>query len=102
MLEAGLDASYVLDEMEVYEIEAILKNLYLKNKASWEQARLMPYIYTQAHTKQHKSLTDFLKFPWEKEETSENGVELTPEEIARREEILRARAQAMAEYLSRS
>ena len=60
VLRCGLDPGYVLDRMELYEIVAILENIWMKDKESWAQARLQ--VYSTGNRKE--SIT----FPWEKVE----------------------------------
>lgn len=51
--------------MEQYEIPLLIKNLYLKNKESWEQARMVSYIIAQTQSTKKLKVTDIIKFPWE-------------------------------------
>jgi predicted transcriptional regulator len=44
VLEGGLSPEYVLDKMQMYELEALISSLYQKNRESWEQTRLLAYI----------------------------------------------------------
>jgi len=34
----------------MYEIEPLLSNIYLRNKDSWEQARMVAYIIAQTNS----------------------------------------------------
>lgn len=82
MLQCGINPGYVLDEMEFYEINAILANLYLKDKSSWEQTREIGYITAQCQSSKRIDPKEFMVFPWEKEEEPE----VTEED---REEMIR-------------
>ena len=75
MLRCGIDPGYVLDRMELYEIETIIENLWMKDKESWEQARLQAYITAQVNSTKHIEMKDILTFPWEKEEKIEDTQE---------------------------
>lgn len=61
--------------MELYEIEALIDNLWMKDKESWEQARLQAYITAQVNFTKHIDMKDILTFPWEKEEKIEDTQE---------------------------
>ena len=67
----GLSPRYVLDEMQFYEIDALLDSYYLKHKDSWEQARLIAYMTARVNSKGDLSPTDIMKFHWEKDDTPE-------------------------------
>lgn len=62
--------------MEFYEIEALIENLWMKSKESWEQARLQAYITAQVNSTKKIEMSDLLTFPWEKDVK----VEDTPED----------------------
>jgi hypothetical protein len=70
VLEGGLSPEYVLDKMEQYEIAPLVSKLYLKNKESWEQARLIGYITAQTQSTKKLKPTDIMKFPWEEVEVN--------------------------------
>lgn len=63
-----LQPSYILDEMDWYEVNALLKYRYYSFKEQWEQTRLVTYMTAQVNSKRHLKLTDIITFPWEKEE----------------------------------
>lgn len=73
---------YVLDEMEVYEINAALKFSHLSYKDNWEQARLIAYMVAQVNSKKKLKFTDIVEFPWEAE-NEEINTEITKEDIDR-------------------
>ena len=65
--------------MNFYEIEALLDNLWMKNKESWEQTRVQAYITAQTQSTKKIDMNDMMSFPWEKKVEK---VEDTPEDIA--------------------
>lgn len=64
----GLSPRYVLDQMEFYEVEALLDSYYLKHKDSWEQARLIAYMTAQVNSRNTIKPEDIIKFHWEKDD----------------------------------
>lgn len=77
MLQCGIDPGYVLDEMQFYEVEALIENLWMKNKESWEQTRTVSYITAQCQSTKKLDMKEMMSFPWEKEEKIEDN----PEEL---------------------
>lgn len=55
--------------MEMYEVDSLLDSYYLKNKDSWEQARLIAYMTAQVNSRKTISPEDIMKFHWEKDNT---------------------------------
>ena len=85
----GLSPKYVLDEMEGYEVKALMKYENNKKKDEWEQARLISYIIAQGNSTKKLKMDDIVKFYWEQES------EQTETSIQRQDiERLRQRAQA--------
>ena len=82
VVESGIDPDYFLDEMKWYEVEACIKGLENKNKASWEQCRFISYIIAQVNSTKKLKLTDILSFNWDKEEDNKNTM-ITNEDIER-------------------
>ena len=66
MIDLGIAPDYVLDKMEMYEVNALIKNQYRRHKDDWEQARLIAYLIAQCNSKKRMKLTDIVQFPWEK------------------------------------
>lgn len=66
MLQCGIDPGYVLDKMELYEIEALMDNLWMKDRESWEQSRLQAYVTAQVNSTKQMEMKDIMTFPWEK------------------------------------
>lgn len=84
MLQCGIDPGYVLDEMQFYEVEALIENLWMKDKESWEQTRAITYVTAQCQSTKKLDMKEMMTFPWEKGEKIEDN----PEELeAVREEM---------------
>ena len=82
VVESGIDPYYFLDEMKWYEVEACIKGLENKNKASWEQCRFISYMIAQVNSTKKLKPTDILSFTWDKEEDNKNTM-ITNEDIER-------------------
>lgn len=52
--------------MELYEIEALIENLWMKDKESWEQTRTISYVTAQCQSTKPIDPKDMMTFPWEK------------------------------------
>lgn len=61
----GVNAEYVLDRMEMYEVKILMASSHLKNKDNWEQARLIAYITAQMNSTKKLEITDIVTFPWD-------------------------------------
>ena len=83
MLQCGIDPGYVLDRIQTYEIEALIENLWMKDKTSWEQTRTVGYITAQCQSTKKIDPKQMMSFPWESDSQTE---EITADE---REEILK-------------
>lgn len=94
MLQCGVQPDYVLDRMKFYEIEALLENLWMKNKESWEQTRVQAYITAQTQSTKKIDMNDMMSFPWEKKVEK---VEDTPEDI----EMMRKEMKEMEDKLNK-
>lgn len=57
--------NYFLDEMQSYEVPFLLENLSRIDRNGWEQTRLIVYAIGSLFAKKQKSITDFLKLPWD-------------------------------------
>lgn len=91
VLRHGLSPQYVLDEMETYEIKALMNCEYYSHKDDWEQARLIAFMIAQVNSRKKLKFEDITSFYWEKEE--EESTAITKSDIQR----LRERAK---EYLN--
>lgn len=94
MLQCGVQPDYVLDRMKFYEIEALIENLWMKNKESWEQTRVQAYITAQTQSTKKIDMNDMMSFPWEKKMEK---VEDTPEDI----EMMRKEMKEMEDKLNK-
>lgn len=65
VFQGRMSPGYVMDEMEMYEVDCLMSHLYLVSKESWEQARLVGYIGAQTHSTKKMSVSDIVAFPWE-------------------------------------
>ena len=83
VLQCGIDPGYVLDRIQTYEIEALIENMWMKDKTSWEQTRTVGYITAQCQSTKRIDPKDLISFPWEGDSQTE---EITDDE---RKEILK-------------
>lgn len=92
MLQCGVQPDYVLDRMKFYEIEALIENLWMKNKESWEQTRVQAYITAQTQSTKKIDMNDMMSFPWEKKvekiEDSKEDIEAMRKEMKEMEKRL--------------
>lgn len=56
----------------MYELEALMDNLYLVDKNQWEQTRTLAYIIAQGNSTKKLSPDKILSFPWDEEESGEH------------------------------
>ena len=64
--------------MQLYEIECLIENMWMKDKTSWEQTRTVGYITAQCQSTKKIDPKQLMSFPWE---NKVEKVEDTPEEI---------------------
>lgn len=88
-MKCGFDPQYVLDEIEVYELNAALKYQYYAVKDDWEQARLIAYMIAQVNSKNRMRVQDIITFFWEEDEEEKGDTSISKEQI----EMLKAQAQ---------
>jgi hypothetical protein len=69
VVELGLSPQYVLDEMQIYEMQPLINKAYLKSRESWEQTRLICGYLHRAWFKGEPKM----QFPWD-EQVSEQKV----------------------------
>lgn len=60
--------------MQMYEITPYIRNIHLRSKEGWEQARLGAYITAQVNSTKKLKVTDIMEFPWEKKEAKKTGI----------------------------
>lgn len=95
MYEAHLPPEYVLDKMQVWEIDPLLRHCDLGIRTSWEQARLNAYMVAQANSTKRLAVTDIIHFPWDDaRDESSDDTRMSNEDLTR----LRKQAQ---EYLEK-
>lgn len=58
--------------MEMYEMEALMDNMYLVDKSQWEQTRSLAYIIAQGNSTKKLTPEKIMKFPWDEEESNEH------------------------------
>lgn len=56
VLQFGLTPSYVMDEIQQYEIKSLMDYGYYKHKEDWEQTRLISYLIAQTNSKKKLKL----------------------------------------------
>lgn len=83
---------YFLDKMKPYELSIICDSLHLRNKDSWEQARMIAYIMAQVNSTKRLKPTDIIKFGWENENQDETT---TPNKPLTKEDVERIKAIAL-------
>lgn len=88
-LDLGIAPAYVLDEMETYEITALIEHRSHKHREQWEQARFIAFIVAQCNTKKNLKLTDLIKFDWDGKGEGKTDAP-TKEEVNRLAEMAKA------------
>lgn len=86
-MELHLPPEYVLDKMEWYEINSLLKYRHYAVKESWEQSRLITYMIAQTNSKKHLKITDIIKFPWDDDEDEKECTKITTDDVKRLNEM---------------
>ena len=92
MLQCGIAPDYVLDRMEWYEMEALIENLWMKNRETWEQTRTISFVTAQCQSTKKLDPKEMMPFTWDKNEekhvdTEEEKKEMY-QEMKRWEEIM--------------
>lgn len=67
VVESGVDAGYVMDEMRVSEALMYLASLEHRNKDAWEQSRMIAYLIAQTNSTKPIQPTDIMRFSWDAE-----------------------------------
>ena len=81
VLNFGIDAEYVLDRMQIYEINALMKYSYYKHKDEWEQARLISYLIAQTNSTKKLKMENIISFPWDGGNGSDSDKQISEKEI---------------------
>ena len=70
IVQYGVDAHYIMEEMELWQIEAMFRAVENTVKSKYEEERLWTYltILPQVDGKKLNKPEKLLPFPWEKEE----------------------------------
>ena len=71
VIQCGISPDYVLDNMQMYEVQPLIQSMHLKYKESWEQSRMISYIMAQVNSTKTLKPTDIIKFAWDEESNSE-------------------------------
>lgn len=77
---------YFLDKLKPYELSIICESLHLRQKDSWEQARLIAYVIAQSNSTKRLKPSDIIKFGWEQtddKQTTNQSNTITLEEFER-------------------
>lgn len=71
LIMSGMDAQYVMNEMEISDIPVFVEAYEKKKREEMEASRLWTFLSIIPHidTKKVKSPKDMMMFPWEEEET---------------------------------
>lgn len=89
LVMAGLDASFVLHEMELCDLPVYIKAYDTKTKNDLTTQRLWAFIQLIPHLEKGTEPQDICPFPWEKTNTTTSNVEVSDETLARIGEMLR-------------
>lgn len=87
VLKHHLPPQYVLDEMEMYEIRALMDFEYYSHKDEWEQTRMIAYMIAQTNSTKRLKMQDICKFYWEEEE---HDTSITKQDIERLNKMAQA------------
>lgn len=68
-MEGGLPPTYVLHEMELWEMPFLIRAIENKRHPAWEQARMTSLVVANAMGAKLK--TKDISFPWEQEQVEE-------------------------------
>lgn len=74
VIEGGLDPEYVLDKMQMYELEPLISNLHRKDRNSWEQVRMVAYVIAQCNSTKKLKPTDIMQFTWDSDTIGETSI----------------------------
>lgn len=77
-----LPIPYFLDECTLWEIDNIIDNLPYTDRNLWESSRLNSYTIAKANFKGIGKITDYISFPWEKNQPK-GDTSITNEEVDR-------------------
>ena len=86
IVRGGVSANYVMYEMDLYEMNALMKAIEEEKRQNMEEKRLWTYLSVLPHIdgKKIKSANVFYPFPWEVEEdkaSAEKDIELNADTL---------------------
>lgn len=88
MGEIGIDRREFLYELQLWEINAIVKGYRRRHRAIWEAARWQSFLWMKARgAKTIHDLHDLAIFPWE--QSHHEPDKMTDEEVEEMREVLR-------------
>jgi hypothetical protein len=76
----GVDPLYFLDEMEPFEVRAIVQESENIFRDKWEQTRRLTHAVIQGNSTKALTLTDVMPFPWDEIDPETITPERTKEE----------------------
>ena len=83
VLQCGVNPRYVLDEMELYEMVALIDNIWMRNKEDWEQTRTIGYITAQCQSTKRLDPLELIPLPWDRKEEKHVDTEEEKDEMYR-------------------
>ena len=77
IVSGGLDPHYVMDELEISDIPALVRALDRRKREGMESQRLWTFLAVAPHidTRKIRTVRDFYVFPWEVEERERKAAE---------------------------
>lgn len=100
MGEIGISRNTFYYELKWWEVKSIIRGYNARHHAGWEQARLVAYQahYCMGSKETPPTVTEWLKFPWEKKQETTDGDLPDDNEVARLRQLMREEnARAAAE-----
>jgi len=85
----GVNPQYFLDEMGMWELDAVLSAYNLRYRTGWEQIRSICYYITCAASTSKVKVNEMMPFAWDEEETKPKSEPMTKED----RELLMKRAE---------
>jgi hypothetical protein len=69
--EGGLSLKEVYEEVELYEVDRLLRGAYRRYKTVWEANRLTAFVVAQVNSKKKLKPQSLITFPWEADKIKE-------------------------------
>jgi len=98
--EIGIDRRTFYYDLRWWEVKSIIRGYNARHHSGWEQARLVAYQahYCMGSKETPPTVTEWLKFPWEKEKETADGQLPDDKEVERLRQMMREEnARAAAE-----